>query len=289
VLLYVIAYIGLFVGGQAGGPAGAAVSFVVAMVLTWFAAKLLLRAKRHAAPTAQMLLARDQRPPVAYFRSFVADRTARKGATFTSWFTEEEQIARSMKDVGPFVAIGAPGESLPELGAARLYATDDEWRQVVHTLTARARVVILRLGSSPGFMWEFENVLRWVRPEQIVLLVPLDDPLYEDFRQRSRALMPHELPPLISRRRRRLFRGSLRAVITFDSNWAPTVIDLLTISLPLLRRSPAYPLVPVLRVAFGHLFRQLGLPWKPPGHSGRMMVTIVSLLVMIWALVVLYA
>jgi hypothetical protein len=101
--------------------------------------------------------------------------------------------------------------------------------------------------------------------------------------------MPHELPALPGQGRRRLFRGSLRAAITFDPTWTPTLIDLSTISLPLLRRSPAYPLVPVLELTFGPLFRQLGLPWKPPGYSRRMIATICCLLVMAWALVVLYS
>ena len=130
VLLYVIIYIGLFVGGWAGGLAGAAVAFFVSLPLMWFAARLLVRAKRYAAPAAEVLLARDQRPPVAYLRSFVADRTASKGVTFSSWFTEEEQIARVMNKVGPLIAFGEPGEVLPEIGAARLYAANDEWRQV---------------------------------------------------------------------------------------------------------------------------------------------------------------
>jgi hypothetical protein len=288
VLVYVIIYIGLFVGGWAGGLAGAAAAFVVSLPLMWLAAKLLVRAKRHAAPAAEVLLARDQRPPVAYLRSFVADQTASKGVTFSSWFTEEEQIARVMNKVGPLIAFGEPGESLPEIGAARLYAANDEWRQVLHRLTTNARIVILRLGTSPSLIWEFENVLRWVRPQQIVLLVPVNDSIYMDFRQRSRSLMPHELPPLPSRRRRRLFRGTLQAVITFDSAWTPTFVDLQTISIPLLHRSPAYPLVPVLTLAFGPLFRQLGLPWQPPERSTRMIITIICLVVLVLLLVVSY-
>lgn len=288
-LLYVLAFVGIFVGGHAGGPAGAAVSFVLAMPLFWVAARLLVRAKRQAAPDARTLLARDRRPPVAYFRSFVADRTAAKGVTFSSWFTEEEQLARVMRDVGPLIAIGEPSESLPPLGAARLYVGTDDWRQVVHSLTTRARLVMLRLGRSPGLIWEFENVLRWARPEQVVLLVPKDERLYDEFRRHSRALLPYELPPLGGRGSRRLFRGSLRAMITFGPTWTPTLVDLQAISLPLLRRSPAYPLVPVLQLALRPVLSRLGVPWKPLRYSARMIVTICSLLVMVWSLYVLYS
>jgi hypothetical protein len=257
------------------------VGWLVAMVLCWIGARLLIRAKRHSAPSASALLAGDRRPPVPYFRSFNADREAGKGVIFSSWFTEEEQIARALKGVGPFVAIGAPGETLPALGAARLYASDAEWRRIVHDLTSRARLVIFRLGSSPGFLWEFENVVRWVQPEQIVLLVPRDAAVYDDFRLRSRAVLPHGLPPL-PRSRRRLFRGSLQAMITFDHRWVPAVTDLQALSLPLLRRSPAYPLVPVLGLAFEPVFHRLGLPWKRPGVSARMIITLG--VVIAWAL-----
>lgn len=285
VLLYVIAFATAFAGGI-GGAAGGAAAVVVALVLAWVAARLFLRAKRQAAPTAELLLARDHRPPVVYLRSFTADRLAGKGVTNTSWFTEEEQLARVMRDVGPLVAIGAPGESLPELGAARLYVGND-WREVVHSLTTRSRIVIVRLGRSAGSLWELENVLRWVGPEQIVLLVPRDEQLYDELR--SRSLVPRGLPPLPARGRRRLFRGSLRAVITFDRAWTPTLTDLQAISVPLLRRSPAYPLVPVLTLAFGPLFRRMGLPGTAPGHSGRMIVTILALVVLFWGLYALYS
>ena len=183
VLLYAVAFVGIFLGGQAGF-AGLAVSFVLAMVLIWVAARLLVRAKRQAAPNARTLLARDRRPPVVYLRSFTADRTTAKGVTFSSWFTEEEQLVRVMRDVGPLVAIGEPGELLPSLGAARLYVGTDDWQQVVHDLLARARLVMLRIGQSPGLYWEFENVVRRARPEQIVLLVPQDERVYEEFRAR---------------------------------------------------------------------------------------------------------
>ena len=51
--------------------------------------------------------------------------------------TYEERLARTLRKVGPFVAVGDPTERLPLLGAARMYAADEEWQETVDELTAR--------------------------------------------------------------------------------------------------------------------------------------------------------
>ena len=52
------------------------------------------------------------------------------------------------------------GEPLPELGAARLYVGDDQWQAKVQRADA-ARPVwsVVRLGASPGLLWEIEQAL----------------------------------------------------------------------------------------------------------------------------------
>ena len=42
----------------------------------------------------------------------------------------EQELAVLMGRLGPVVAIGKPGERLPELGAARLYVADDRTVQI---------------------------------------------------------------------------------------------------------------------------------------------------------------
>ena len=82
------------------------------------------RGKRMSAPPADALIASDPRPPVLYLRSFKDDLVTAEpqqtklggllGAiTSAATGTEEEQLADAMKEVGPFVAIGRPGEPLP--------------------------------------------------------------------------------------------------------------------------------------------------------------------------------
>ena len=107
------------------------------------------KGKQLRVPSARELLASDIRSPVLYLRSFQADSKADQAMqglasaqllpmTFPqNVATEEEQIAQVMSEFGPFVAIGRPGEQLPQLGAARMYATAETWQGVILDLLRR--------------------------------------------------------------------------------------------------------------------------------------------------------
>jgi len=118
------------------------------LLIAFIGVKCLKRGKQLGAGSAQALLAEDNRPPVVYLRSFQddsveaegtlsAERVANMGAVGGAilavldyeggTMTEEEQLAEALRDVGPFVAVGKPGEKLPQLGAARMYLQDSEW------------------------------------------------------------------------------------------------------------------------------------------------------------------
>jgi len=150
-----------------GGVLGFVVTVIGSFIPMYFGARFILRARCYCATSAEKLLARDPRPPVLYFRPFAADRTAGKGVVFSSWLTEEEQLAKLMYENGPFVAIGVPGEALPELGASRFYIPDAVWHEAVQYLLACSRLVVLRVGRSPSFWWELENALHDRKPEEL--------------------------------------------------------------------------------------------------------------------------
>ena len=44
------------------------------------------------------------------------------------------------------VAIGKPGEDLPTPGAARIYVSDEEWKEEVKRRMRAARLVVIRAG-----------------------------------------------------------------------------------------------------------------------------------------------
>ena len=86
--------------------------------------------------------------------------------------SSEQQLARIMASYGPYIAIGRPGEELPELGAARMYVSHEDWQLVANDLISHAQAVVLQAGETPGLQWEMQTVRECLRPEQVLLFVP---------------------------------------------------------------------------------------------------------------------
>jgi hypothetical protein len=166
------------------GPAGE-ILFVTLFTVIVMGVPVIVRLSRRLNVTdGRHLLLQDPRPPVVYLRSFGEDDRAAfdspVGNVESSLWSalrygdasHESSLGRSLKQIGPFIAIGRPGERLAPAGAARLYVTDAEWQPVVRDLLCRAAAVILRPSDSPGTSWEMEQIAAHVRPERILLLVP---------------------------------------------------------------------------------------------------------------------
>jgi hypothetical protein len=135
----------------------------------------------------------DRRPPILYLRPFKADDIkfvtpalrAKRAADFRKsanrhglfglivgllfadlWaiLTEtgmrgEELLIEPFEALGPVFAIGRPGEKVPPLGAARVYAGED-WQDKVHDFVQRAQLILLFAGTTRSFAWEIEKVFR---------------------------------------------------------------------------------------------------------------------------------
>jgi hypothetical protein len=127
----------------------------------------------------------DPRPPVVYLRPFRADsrQTAsspegvREGGivpdTVHSSASPENAISKALSAVGPFVAVGQPGDWLtPVGGASRLYLSDENWKQVVESLVRGAVAVVLQPESSEGTLWEVNLVARSVDLRRVLFVVP---------------------------------------------------------------------------------------------------------------------
>jgi len=237
---------------------------------------IMLRGKnksdRYAARGAMWRLSHEHRPPVCYFRSFASDRTTATGYVLT----EEQNLARVIDRIGIFVAIGEPTEKLPHLGAARFYVPDEEWRPKVTELLEKSRAVVLRIGDGSGLAWELAMATQMLRPEQILLLVPRDRKLYEDFCERYTSVFPIELPRIADWEG---FRGfsyrlqtfpfayrsdarNLHAVLFFDPDWTPNVGILPRLSIPW--PHAADPFEVALQLALKKFFQNLQEPWTPP-------------------------
>jgi hypothetical protein len=192
---------------------------------------LLLRGRRLRAKGAEDVLSHDERPPIVYLRSFESDkvsmtpslRSRRRvrprrdmvgaGGVRKTW---ELRLADLLGDVGPFVTIGDPTETLPRVGAARLYAGDDGWHQTVEDLIGRGGTIILHAGDSPGLDWEVERIVALDEPERLILSLPLGadkhrEQRYATFRTRFGDEFPRGLPD----------GAGESQFVYFDADWTP--------------------------------------------------------------------
>jgi hypothetical protein len=87
----------------------------------------------------------------------------------------EEQMAQFFRRYGPFVAIGKPGELIPQTGALRLYVGDKEWQVTADELLSRAGMVVLQPSDSEGIRWEVERALTTVAPQKVLLCLQFFD------------------------------------------------------------------------------------------------------------------
>jgi len=185
----------------------------------------------------KLISERPTERPILYLRSFIDDR---RGAQVVGRSTEEEQLAFALNDIGPFITIGRPGEDVPQVGAGRIYVKPDRWMEVVEDFMSEAQLVIMRIGRSEGFWWEFRKAVEKVSPERLVILVPSNKALYEEFQVAVEKILPVRLPPyrldtrdygVVGRSFYWIFfklfpqvgnTGSLKGLLYFDADWTPS-------------------------------------------------------------------
>ena len=232
-------------------------------------------------PAAEAVLARDPRPPIVYLRSFQDDGQlliagSRWQMIYHLFFNylagvgPEQELALTLQRIGPVVAIGKPGERLPELGAARLYAGDDEWRGVVEDLLHRARLVVLKVGATANLWWEAERAAALV-PRQRLLFVTIGE-VSESVRQRFAALFgtPQATAGLDLRTPawQRLLRHRARlpgSVIWFDQQGVPREVPITgAVTWTGLLTVYVRPYRDPLRKALRTVLTALGIPWTEP-------------------------
>jgi len=180
----------------------------------------------------------DPRPPVLYLRAFQEDDSTDTTPLGTRY---ESLLVSVLEQAGNVVAIGRPGEAEAPDGATRIYVGDKDWKEEVVALIKKAQIVVFQahvivpekqsVTQSPriseGLFWEFQTLVTQVKPEQLLLSLPVkfrnrswfgEDPdrleNYSFFRSEIEALLPVSLPATIGR----------GAFVIFDSAWQPTIL-----------------------------------------------------------------
>ena len=92
------------------------------------------------------------------------------------WERLELQIVRAFRPLMPVIAVGRPGEPLPQLGARRFYVRDEDWREAVLYALDRCAAVIIVVGPGEGLRWEIGQALRRAPPDGAIFLFPLMHP-----------------------------------------------------------------------------------------------------------------
>jgi hypothetical protein len=204
---------------------------VFAAPVTAVSLVLVARGRRMRLGGAERVLTEDARAPIVYLRPFGADRAeiakrmssrVRIAPSERVVKTYEERLARALRKIGPFVAVGDPAERLPLLGAGRMYAADEDWQATVGELIGRAGVVLLHTGEGDGFDWEVHHVIGRCAPERAILSLPLDasrkepsrQERYDAFRRRFGHDFPRPLPEAI---------GHCQFAY-FDADWPPRLL-----------------------------------------------------------------
>ncbi|MGI9353435.1 MAG: hypothetical protein ACR2O3_17890 [Rhizobiaceae bacterium] len=196
--------------------------------LSWLGIRMIIRGRKLSMPEASEIIAKSTKKPFLYLRSFAMDELDAKNTmpTFGGLSVPinpyESSIAAGFDGAGPLVAIGRPGEKFATLGAARVYVSDDQWKDKVLELTSEASLVVWVFGSTEGLKWEISKLVDGVPPEKLVVALPFWN---VPVRKRSYlweevvATIGHEFPkPLPTNIGDSLF-------IVFNAEWTPIAIQ----------------------------------------------------------------
>jgi hypothetical protein len=137
---------------------------------------LLFRSRRYFQADADSLLSVDRRPPILLLRSFADDAKGRWFRMLTIWhfldYSLESRLAKYFMRFGPFVAVGTPNETLPQIGAARKSFGDAEWQDAVLSWAKSAQLISIFVGSTHWVNWEVSQVLSLNLTDRLILLMP---------------------------------------------------------------------------------------------------------------------
>jgi len=212
-----------------------AIEMVLMTVLLWAGGWAIRQGNRHQALVLRSLDdVSDDETMVLFLRSFADDAgfaAIPSGPERAPWATttdtEEQQIAHALAPFGRMVAMGRPGEQLPQAGALRHYSPHDDWQAKVLAALERASLVLVASGTGQSLRWEVEQVVARGRPERLVLIGVNTREQYQSFREGVQDLFPKGLPdsgdwPSVHYDPHSGGRDAYtRTAIWFDADWTP--------------------------------------------------------------------
>lgn len=175
-----------------------ALAYIPATLLIYYGYRLGIR-------SAGEVRESDSRPPILYLRSFgfdgrnnlnpsgfVAQSLGLEPPALLRWLGPigniyplrlvrllfsraadhaEEQVAGFFRTLGPFLAIGRPGDRLAIGGAARVYLEDADWRSAVQRLMDEAALIVIQPDDTEQMWWEIRETFQRTKPENVLFLL----------------------------------------------------------------------------------------------------------------------
>jgi hypothetical protein len=121
------------------------------------------------------ILSSETRMPILYLRSFSYESVDKSSAGLqdrTSQIYEKENddevLVFALRDEGPLITIGKPGDKIPPLGALRLYFKNEEWQEQVEMLMSISQFSIIQAGYTEGTDWEIQRCRNLLPPEKVI-------------------------------------------------------------------------------------------------------------------------
>jgi hypothetical protein len=140
---------------------------------------LLLRARQYYQISSDSYLDQDHRKPYLLLRSFADDTPVRARAVAGMAgignlldFSIETRLASHFMRFGPLLAVGAPQDKRPQLGAPRVKFADADWQAFVMTMIDQSRVIIMLVGTTHWVSWELDAVVKSGRALRLVCIFP---------------------------------------------------------------------------------------------------------------------
>lgn len=150
------------------------------LIMVLLSGAVFVKAAQAEQPSIERVREVDKRKPILLLRSFrddqlLAPERRRYGPFVVNSIRRfEQQIANSFQEVGPLIAIGEPGEKLPQLGAARSYLADDAWQQAVLGWIGESLMIVMVAGTTQWIRWELHRILENGRQSHLIILLPPD-------------------------------------------------------------------------------------------------------------------
>jgi hypothetical protein len=261
---------GAAIYGVSGGPDESPVAGILGALTMVAGVLVYFRGRQHSARIRSPRILEESKPDVVYLRVFRADISTTPQALMQGFTTEEEQLADVLQPFGKLVAIGRPGESLPPPGAARMYASDAQWQNIVSARITEAPLVVVRAGIGAGLLWELEHTIQNVNPKRVIIwILNLQKNEYATFCDQVKTRLGITLPRIsqfslfatilnIQNRPSKVTSGFIR----FSQNWQPSFLPLPTVWTQFgyndLRKAFSVALRPV--------FEEHGLQWRVLGR-----------------------